>query len=69
MTALATSFTASLPAWLVDDLDSLPAVLPTADEQMRLVNELADRNWRAGNGGPFAAIVVDEATGTLVSVG
>ena len=69
MTALATWFTASLPAWLVDDLDSLPAVLPTADEQMRLVNELADRNWRAGNGGPIAAIVVDEATGTLVSVG
>lgn len=69
MTALATSYTASLPAWLIADLDSLPAVLPTAEEQMRLVNELADRNWRAGNGGPFAAIVVDEASGALVSVG
>ena len=65
----ATSFTASLPAWLVDDLDRLPAVLPTLEERMRLVNELADRNWRAGNGGPFAAIVVDDATGELVSVG
>lgn len=69
MTALATSYTASLPGWLVADLDALPAALPTAEEQMRLVNELADRNWRAGNGGPFAAIVVDEATGALVSVG
>ena len=66
---LATSFTASLPDWLIDDLDALPAVLPTAEERMRLVNDLADRNWRAGNGGPFAAIVVDDASGELVSVG
>ncbi len=36
---------------------------------MRLVNDLADRNWRAGNGGPFAAIVVDDSTGELISVG
>lgn len=69
MTALATSYSASLPDWLLADLEDLPSVLPTAQEQMRLVNELADRNWRAGNGGPFAAIVVDEATGALVSVG
>ena len=66
---LATSYDASLPDWLIDDLESLPKVLPTVPERMRLVNELADRNWRAGNGGPFAAIVVDDATGELVSVG
>jgi tRNA(Arg) A34 adenosine deaminase TadA len=66
---LATSFAATLPAWLVDDLDSLPKVLRTDEERMRLVNDLADRNWRAGNGGPFAAIVVDDATGELVSAG
>lgn len=66
---LATTFDASLPDWLIDDLDSLPRVLPTVPERMRLVNDLADRNWRAGNGGPFAAIVVDDATGELVSVG
>jgi tRNA(Arg) A34 adenosine deaminase TadA len=65
---LATSFDATLPDWLIDDLDTLPRVLPTVEERMRLVNDLADRNWRAGNGGPFAAIVVD-ATGELVSVG
>ena len=57
---LATSFGATLPDWLIDDLDGLPAVLRTDDERMRLVNDLADRNWRAGNGGPFAAIVVDD---------
>jgi tRNA(Arg) A34 adenosine deaminase TadA len=36
---------------------------------MALVNRLADRNWREGNGGPFAAIVVDHTTGEVVSVG
>ncbi|SDG45874.1 nucleoside deaminase [Microbacterium pygmaeum] len=66
---LATSFSATLPSWLLDDLDALPERLRTDEERMRLVNDLADRNWRAGNGGPFAAIVVDDATGALVSVG
>lgn len=66
---LATSYDASLPGWLLDRLDALPAVLPTNEERMALVNDLADRNWRAGNGGPFAAIVVDEDSGELVSVG
>lgn len=66
---LATTFDASLPGWLIEDLDRLPRILPTNEDRMRLVNDLADRNWRAGNGGPFAAIVVDDATGELVSVG
>ncbi len=68
--AIATAFSASLPAWLVDDFDAVAArPLSSVDERMSLVNELADRNWRAGNGGPFAAIVVDAASGALVSVG
>lgn len=68
--SLATEFSASLPDWLVDDLDGLAArPLGSVGERMALVNELADRNWRAGNGGPFAAIVVDAASGALVSVG
>ncbi|WP_434970388.1 nucleoside deaminase [Microbacterium sp. bgisy207] len=66
---IATSFTMTLPAWLADEADALPAVLPTLEERMALVNRLADRNWREGNGGPFAAIVVDDATGELVSAG
>lgn len=65
----ATAFTASLPAWLIDELPALPATLDTAEDRMRLVNELSDRNWREGNGGPFAAAVVDHATGEVVSVG
>ncbi len=68
--AIATAFSASLPAWLIDDFDAIAArPLSSVDERMSLVNELADRNWRAGNGGPFAAIVVDAASGALVSVG
>ncbi len=66
---IATSFTMTLPAWLVDEADRLPTVLPTLEERMALVNRLADRNWREGNGGPFAAIVVDDTTGELVSAG
>lgn len=66
---LATAYDAVLPTWLQERLDELPAVLPTLEQRMDLVNDLADRNWRAGNGGPFAAIVVDAATGALVSAG
>jgi tRNA(Arg) A34 adenosine deaminase TadA len=68
--SLATAFSASLPDWLLDDLDDFAArPLGTVEQRMSLANELADRNWRAGNGGPFAAIVVDRASGALVSMG
>src|SRR5690606_38194742 len=66
---LASAFTASLPDWLRADMPTLPRVLPTAEDCVALVNSLADRNWREGNGGPFAAIVVDHRSGALVSVG
>lgn len=67
--SLASSFTLGLPAWLVASLEDLPDSIATHEQQMELVNALADRNWREGNGGPFAAIVVDNVTGELVSVG
>jgi tRNA(Arg) A34 adenosine deaminase TadA len=68
--ALANAFTAALPEWLVDDLDDIAAEpLGTAEQRVGLANRLADRNWRAGTGGPFAAIVVDAASGALISVG
>jgi len=63
----ASTLTALLPAWLV--ARPLPETLTTDEERMALVHELADANWRAGNGGPFAAIVVETATGRLVSAG
>ncbi|WP_062202348.1 nucleoside deaminase [Demequina salsinemoris] len=67
--SLSSSFTLSLPAWLQRELAALPHELDGAEAQMALVNRLADRNWREGNGGPFAAIVVDHTTGELVSAG
>ena len=69
--SLNVEFGASLPAWLVEELPTLAAngPLETEAERMALANRLADQNWRAGNGGPFAAIVVDAASGALVSVG
>jgi tRNA(Arg) A34 adenosine deaminase TadA len=66
---LAHEYTLSLPKWLRDELPTLPTHLESDEARMALVNRLADRNWREGNGGPFAAIVVDHATGEVVSVG
>lgn len=66
---LATGFTVELPAWLRGELEELSAPRVTVEERMALVNYLADRNWREGNGGPFAAIVVDHTTGEIVSLG
>ncbi len=66
---LASSFSASLPDWLRAELDTIPEFLPTAEDRVSLINRLADRNWREGNGGPFAAAVVDTETGKVVSVG
>jgi tRNA(Arg) A34 adenosine deaminase TadA len=65
----ATSISAGLPGWLLAQLDDHTGPLATHQERMALVNQLAARNYREGNGGPFAAIVVDRATGAVVSVG
>jgi tRNA(Arg) A34 adenosine deaminase TadA len=71
MDSFASEFRATLPPWLVEELPTLVASGPLATEaeRMALANRLADQNWRAGNGGPFAAVVVDAASGELVSVG
>ncbi len=66
---LAHDLTLALPGWIDDALQDVPDVLPTREERMRLVNRLAARNFREGNGGPFAAIVAESATGRIVSVG
>jgi tRNA(Arg) A34 adenosine deaminase TadA len=69
MMTLATTAHAELPAWLVAELETLEGELATDDERMAVVNALAARNFREGNGGPFAALVVDRVTGLVVSVG
>ncbi|WP_327406600.1 nucleoside deaminase [Streptomyces sp. NBC_01288] len=59
----------ALPAWIDDELTDVPAVVPGREDRMRLVHRLADRNWREGNGGPFAALVAERDSGRIVSVG
>ncbi|WP_375399625.1 nucleoside deaminase [uncultured Amnibacterium sp.] len=62
-------FTLTLPDWIGDELAGVPDRLPDPVDRMRLVHRLADRNWREGDGGPFAALVAETATGRIVSVG
>jgi tRNA(Arg) A34 adenosine deaminase TadA len=66
---IAKEYRVALPAWIDDALSEVPAAIPDRDERMRLVHRLADRNWREGNGGPFAALVAERDTGRIVSVG
>lgn len=67
--AMVTGFHAELPPWVWQFLDGYDAPLTSSAERMALVHALADRNWVAGNGGPFAAVVADPATNEIVSVG
>ncbi|WP_458248039.1 nucleoside deaminase [Streptomyces sp. MAI_2237] len=69
MIDIAKEYRVALPAWIDEELADVPAVLPGREERMRLVHRLADRNWRAGDGGPFAALVAERDTGRIVSVG
>ncbi|TDT33578.1 nucleoside deaminase [Naumannella halotolerans] len=64
-----TGFALDLPGWIDAALDQVPPAVPDPTDRMRLVHTLADRNWREGNGGPFAALVAESATGRIVSVG
>ncbi|WP_420309224.1 nucleoside deaminase [Streptomyces sp. YS-B37] len=69
MPGIPREYRVSLPAWLVDELAAVPATIPDPTARMRLVHRLADRNWREGNGGPFAALVAEQDTGRIISVG
>ncbi|MDX2376052.1 nucleoside deaminase [Microbacterium sp. LRZ72] len=69
MAYLTTGYDVQLPAWIADELAQVPETIPDRDERMALVHRLADRNWREGAGGPFAALVAEVATGRIVSVG
>jgi hypothetical protein len=63
------AYGAALPDWVFDEFAAVPGALPTARSRMALVHRLAARNPREGSGGPFAALVVDSASGELVSAG
>jgi tRNA(Arg) A34 adenosine deaminase TadA len=66
---LAVSFGAELPGWVLDEVADDPAFLPAAEDRMRLVHRLAQRNHLQDTGGPFAALVADGRTGEILSLG
>ncbi|CDJ99258.1 CMP/dCMP deaminase zinc-binding protein [Microbacterium sp. C448] len=69
MAYFATGYSVNLPDWIGEELHGVPDIIPDRAERMALVHRLADRNWREGNGGPFAALVAESDTGRIVSVG
>jgi tRNA(Arg) A34 adenosine deaminase TadA len=69
MVEIAKEYRVALPAWIDDELADVPAAIGDREGRMRLVHRLADRNWREGNGGPFAALVAERDSGRIVSVG
>ncbi len=66
---LATGFAVSLPDWVLPFAATYREPTATAEQRMALVHELANRNFAAGNGGPFAAVVADPRSGDIVSIG
>jgi len=58
-----------LPAWIELFLESWMLPLTTVSQRMQLAVALSEENIRQHSGGPFAAVVVNEDTGELVSVG
>jgi tRNA(Arg) A34 adenosine deaminase TadA len=69
MTEIVKQYHVALPAWIDEELAELPAEVAEPEDRMRLLHRLADRNWREGNGGPFAALVAERDTGRIVSIG
>ena len=66
---LALDYSAKLPLWVLEELVDEPESYDSDERKMQLVNRLARRNYREGTGGPFAALVIDSTTGSLVSAG
>jgi tRNA(Arg) A34 adenosine deaminase TadA len=64
-----TGFALDLPDWAVEELNGLPAFLPSLDERMRAVIRFSRLNFQRGTGGPFAAGIFERDTGRLVVIG
>lgn len=61
--------TLRLPDWVNDYFRDKETVLPTREERMRLVLELARLNFKNNTGGPFAAAIFEIESGRLVAPG
>jgi tRNA(Arg) A34 adenosine deaminase TadA len=62
------SLSVDLPKWVGDVVD-VDAPLKTDTDRMRLAIRLSRENVERGTGGPFGALIVEQATGKLVGVG
>ena len=58
-----------LPEWVAVFVENWQQPLSTISQRMQLAIALAEENIRQKTGGPFAAMVVNEQTHKLVSVG
>jgi len=58
----------SLPDW-IDEIAPSGLVVPTLEERMRLVVQLAIRNVEAETGGPFGAAIFETESGRLIAPG
>ncbi|MGD8579967.1 MAG: hypothetical protein PVI46_11595, partial [Lysobacterales bacterium] len=59
----------SLPAWVEGFVREWPHPLDAPEDRMRLAVALARENIRKHTGGPFGAIVVEDAESRLLGVG
>ena len=67
--ALSSHCSFELPPWVEPFLESWLIPLSTTSQRMQLAIALSEENVRQETGGPFGAVVVNEETGELVSVG
>ena len=58
----------ALPPWVAEVVE-WTRPYPDDDTRMRLAITLAAENVRRGTGGPFGAVIVEEETGRLLSIG
>jgi len=58
-----------MPDWTAGHLARLPAEMPSAEQRMALILDLARLNFQHDTGGPFAAGVFEQASGKLIAVG
>jgi tRNA(Arg) A34 adenosine deaminase TadA len=67
--SISSHFSFELPAWVEPFLKNYQEPLSTISQRMQLAIALAEENVHQQTGGPFGAVVVNEETGELISVG
>jgi len=69
MANLSMNFYLDLPEWATEFVSKLPEHIPSIEDRMRLIHDLANLNFRSNTGGPFAAGVFESESGRIVSIG